>query len=202
MDDQFLDQGRITIRRPVEGDQRELDAFFRLVLEDAFQANGITDEADIELEAEILEKERSLSQDLVSGGKERLFLVAEAEGKIVGTVASGPPGPMMLKLTDRAVKDLPELSTVFTHPRFRNQGIATRLFHAMLVRLDGEGVEEACFDSGYPIAQKIWQGIFGRPDHIIRDHWGKDSHHMIWRIRIQEVLPLLEERLANLERGQ
>lgn len=190
-----LKQSDITIRRPVEDDTEELHAFFRLVLEEAFEANGITSDAGIGIEEELQEKKKSLAEDLASSGRDRCYLLAEAEGRIVGTIAIGPPGKMMLRLTENSVKDLPELSTGFTHPYFRNQGIATRLLHAMLRRLQGDGVREACFDSGYPIAQSIWRSIFGNPDYLIRDFWGKEGHHMIWRIHVEQALRFLEERL-------
>ncbi len=181
------------IRRAEPKDTEELLEFFKLVLEDTFRSNGITDEA--EMEDELEEKKQSLTEDFNSNGMDRCYLLAVLEGQIAGTIASGPPSSLILRLTDGGLKDLPELTTVFTHPDFRNQGIATSLLFVMLRKLEKDAVEEVCFDSGYRIAQCVWESLFGAPFHVEKGYWSPYNDHMIWRIQVAEAVHLMKEHL-------
>ena len=50
--------------------------------------------------------------------------------------------------------------------------------------LRDKGINQFCLDSGYSNAQKIWRKKFGEPDYFIKDYWGEDRHHLIWKINL------------------
>jgi hypothetical protein len=56
------------------------------------------------------------------------------------------------------------------------------------MELEKKGIEEFCLDSGYKSAQKIWINKFGNPQYHLKDYWGKDADHMVWRIQVKDVL--------------
>ena len=62
----------IEIRRPQIDDVEELNQFFRIVVEDTFAKEGISDLLD-DQESEIESKRRYLKADLHSNGKSRHF---------------------------------------------------------------------------------------------------------------------------------
>jgi len=37
-------------------------------------------------------------------------------------------------------------------------------------------------------AQKIWINKFGEPEYYLKDYWGEGADHMVWRLKVSEVL--------------
>ncbi|KAF0821044.1 MULTISPECIES: GNAT family N-acetyltransferase [unclassified Cytobacillus] len=174
------------IRRPKPADIDELNQFFRTVITDTFHKEGIG-ELHEDIEKEIEAKNSYLQHDLLSGGNDRFFLIALAEEKIIGTIEYGPASELIDKCTEGALSGLYEVGTVFVHPDYQNSGIANQLLNEMYLTLKNKGVEEFCLDSGYKHSQKIWEKKFEEPDYLFKDYWGDGAHHMIWRVRVNEL---------------
>ncbi|MED4205624.1 GNAT family N-acetyltransferase [Neobacillus mesonae] len=176
----------IVIRRPREEDVTELNKFFRIVITHTFIKEGIGNMLD-DMEQEIRAKENYLRKDIASGGKDRHFLIALDENKIVGSIEYGPVSELINHCTDNALKDLLEVGTVFVHPDYQRQGIGNQMLAELYLTLKNQGIEQFCLDSGYSSAQKIWQKKFGEPDYLLKDHWGDGAHHMIWKIKVHKI---------------
>lgn len=69
------------------------------------------------------------------------------------------------------------------------------MFNLIFEEMEKKGIEEFCFDSGYKSAQEIWIKIFGQPQYFFNDYWGEDAHHMIWRLRVRDVITIKTETL-------
>jgi N-acetylglutamate synthase-like GNAT family acetyltransferase len=169
-------------------EERDLiNEFFRYVLMDTFINNEISELVDT-LNDEIEDKRRCLEQAFESAGKERCFLIAKHKGFIVGSVEYGPPNDLILSCTNGELRMLTEIGTVFVHPEYQKKGIGSQLLISILLEMKKSGIEEFCLDSGYKIAQRIWISKLGRPQYHLKDYWGKNADHMIWRKNVDEVL--------------
>lgn len=177
----------IKIRRPVYEDTAELNNFFNMVITDTFIKEGIGGLLE-DMEKEIEVKKEYLLQDLSSRGEARYFLLAQAGGKIIGTVEFGPASSLILEGTGQEYRGLFEVGTVFVHPDFQGWGIGSRLLGSLYSVFQERGIKEFCLDSGYKRAQEIWKRKFGLPAVVLDDYWGKGSHHLIWRPRTDELL--------------
>lgn len=179
----------IIIARAKIKDRNLLNDFFRRVLIDTFHKNGISEMIDT-LEAEIIDKRRCLEQDYSSAGKDRCFLVAKVKNRIVGTVEYGNSNELILSCTKGELLDIKEIGTVFVDPDYQRMGIGSKLLTSILLEMKKEGIVEFCLDSGYRIAQGIWVKKLGEPQYLLKDFWGKDSHHMIWRKEIEDIVSI------------
>lgn len=177
----------IEIRRPTNDDIFKLERFFRSVVTDTFHKEGI-ENLDEDLEDEIEIKINFLQDDLQSNGETRYFLIAVLGERIVGTIEYGAASELINRCTNNALKDLYEVGTVFVDPDYQRKGIANLLLQCIYTRLKNRGVKECCLDSGYGRSQKIWQKKFGTPDYFLKDYWGEGNHHMIWRLRVEELV--------------
>lgn len=177
----------VEFRRPRNEDIKELNRFFRTVIADTFTREGIGDKL-ADLEEEIKVKKTYLESDLESNGEKRFFLIALDGARIIGTVEYGPASDLIRRCTDNAFNDLIEVGTVFVDPDYQRKGIGNLLLDKMYLTLSIKGIEEFCLDSGYRSAQKIWKKKFGDPDYLLEDYWGGGYHHMIWRLKIDDVL--------------
>lgn len=177
----------VQIRRAKFEDKEELTQLFKTVIKDTFAREGLEDMLD-EIENEIESKKKYLKSDLDSNGEKRYFLIALEDSKIVGTIEYGPVGDLINSCTKGALKELVEVGTVFVHPDYQRQGIGNLLLNAMYHTLVNRGIEEFCLDSGYTNAQKIWKKKFGQPDYLLKDYWDEGNDHMIWRVRISDIL--------------
>nr|WP_272508337.1 GNAT family N-acetyltransferase [Paenisporosarcina quisquiliarum] len=176
----------VEIRRPNYGDIQELDHFFKLMIMDTFNKEGIGHLVN-EMKEEIETKKQFLAADLDSGGEDRYFLIALDGNQIVGSIAYGPANELICKCTDNAYENLTEIGTVFVHPQYQNNGIGNLLLSEMYRALQNKGTEEFCLDSGYKTAQKIWQKKYGSPAYLMSDFWGAGSDHMIWKVKLSKV---------------
>ncbi|WP_417899828.1 GNAT family N-acetyltransferase [Bacillus haimaensis] len=176
----------VDIRRPRNEDVIALNQFFRTVITDTFIKEGIGYKLE-DIEEEIVAKKTYLESDLESNGEKRFFLIALNGEKIVGTIEYGVASDLIRKCTDNTFKDLIEVGTVFVHPDYQRMGIGNFLLKEMYWTLSKKGIEEFCLDSGYIRAQKIWKKKYGDPDYLLEDYWGEGFHHMIWRIKIEDL---------------
>lgn len=179
-----MDKTKVVIRRPRREELSELHEFFRTVLEDTFQKEGIPEDS-VDLAEELEMKKAYLDLDIESGGSERYFLVAEMEGNIIGTMEFGKQSSLLAELTKEELRGLPEMGTAFVHPAFQGSGLASMLLHEMEKELRRRSIREYCLDSGYRRAQKIWTRKFGPPDYVFEDYWADGVSHMVWRVPVQ-----------------
>lgn len=179
----------IQLRRPLAEETEALNAFFKLVLEHTFESNGISELVE-SLQEEITDKRKCLNEDFESEGQSRFFLVAVQGESIVGTIAFGPSNATIVDSSNGALKDTLEIGTVFVHPDYQKRGILSLLLKGILEALALKGVTQFCFDSGYPIAQKIWTKKFGPPRYHLKDYWAEGADHMIWAIALDHAFTL------------
>ncbi|MGD6831276.1 GNAT family N-acetyltransferase [Sutcliffiella halmapala] len=177
----------VELRRPRIEDNKELNKFFRTVINDTFMKEGIGDKLE-DIEDEIEAKKTYLESDLESNGEKRFFLIALDGAKIIGTIEYGAASDLIRKCTDNAFKDLIEVGTVFVDPAYQRKGIGNLLLNKMYKALSNKGIEEFCLDSGYMRAQKIWKKKYGDPNYLLEDYWGEGYHHMIWRVKMDDFL--------------
>ena len=177
----------IEINRPKFEDIELINEFFEIVIKDTFERNGISELVDT-INEEIEDKRKTLNQDMESDGKNRYFLIAKEAEKIVGTIEYGPSNELIISCTNGELKELVEIGTVFVHPDYQKNGIGNRMLNELFVELKETGIEEFCLDSGYKSAQQIWINKFGNPEYHLKDYWGKDADHMVWRINVEDVL--------------
>jgi GNAT superfamily N-acetyltransferase len=178
---------KVEIRRPRIEYIKELHSLFRIVITDTFIKEGIGEKLK-DLNDEIEGKEKYLESDFESNGEKRYFLIALCGNKIIGSIEYGPASNLICKITNNAFKELVEVGTVFVHPDYQRMGVGNLLLNKMYSTLKSKGIEEFCLDSGYKIAQKIWKRKFGEPDYLLEDYWDKGSDHMIWRIRVSDLV--------------
>ena len=187
----MMDRDKVIIRRPRIDELDLILGFFELVLKDTFQRNGISDLKDL-LEEEIQDKERCIRQDFSTDGKDRFFLLAEYDDKIIGSIEYGIANELLNSCTNHELHGMPEIGTVFVHPEYQGQGVGPVMLYSLFQELVNHGAEEICFDSGYKTAQKIWCKKFGSPQYFIENYWGEGSHHMVWRLNVREALELVK----------
>lgn len=177
----------VEISRPHGKDTPLIHAFFKAVLLDTFEKNGIAHLSE-DLAAEIADKEKYLQQDLESGGQDRYFLIAKHEGKIIGSIEYGPAGSLIISCTEGRYAGMAEVGTVFVHPDYQKQGLGSRLLKQLVTEMRSRGLEEFCLDSGYGTAQEIWTRKLGFPAYHLKDFWAEGADHMVWRVRIDTLL--------------
>lgn len=177
----------IKIRRPKFEDIQELNQFFRIVITDTFNKEGIGDRLEgINNQIEI--KEKYLINDFETNGEKRYFLIALNKEKVIGSIEYGPARGLISNCTINDLKGLTEIGTVFVHPDYQKMGIGNLLLKKMYFTLQDKGIEEFCLESGYISAQKIWKKKFGEPDYLLNDYWEKGNDHMIWKIKVSDLL--------------
>jgi GNAT superfamily N-acetyltransferase len=172
---------KVEIRRPRTDDMAELHTFFRIVITDTFEREGLAGLIG-DIEAEINSKKRYLQLDMDSKGEKRYFLIALAENKIIGTIEYGLASKLIQDCTNGKLGNLVEVGTVFVHPDHQRQGIGNKLLAELIHTLKARGIVEFCLDSGFKNAQTIWKKKYGEPNYLLRDYWGQGQDHMIWKI--------------------
>lgn len=177
----------LIISRPRNEDIDLINGFFATVLNDTFEKNEIIHLVEL-LEEEIEVKKDCLKQDIESNGEKRFFLIGKFNNKIVGTIEYGPSSSLINTCTDGVLKEVKEIGTIFVDPEYQQKGIGNRLLTHLLKEMKNKGIDEICLDSGYKSAQRIWFKKFGHPQYQIKNYWGEGNDHMIWRLKIDELL--------------
>ncbi len=176
---------KVNIRRPKKQDIEPLKILFDETIKEIFERENIQ-EPEM-MEEEIKEKYTFLMEDLSSKGKDRYFLLATVDGKIVGTVAWGKSNRLITESTQGRYDDVLEIGTVYVHPKYQKMGIGMKMMQAMYITLLSKGETEFCLDSGYKSAQAIWTKTLGEPARIDENKWGENNHHMIWYKKLEDI---------------
>lgn len=174
----------VEIRRPTKADINNLKQFFRTVITDTFNNEGIADKID-DMESEIETKNTYLTTDFDSNGEKRFFLLAIDGDKIIGTIEYGAASELICTCANKEFKHLHEVGTVFVHPDYQRKGIGNLLLNRIILAMQSKGITEFCLDSGYGNAQRVWTKKFGDPVYLLEDFWGEGYHHMIWRVNFE-----------------
>lgn len=175
----------VNISKPTTQDIPNLNKFFQFILTDTFNRNGYFDLNELR-DSEIQLKKEMLKESIERDDSEHFFLIAQLEnGTIIGTISVGPANEDIIQCTNHAYEGLLEIGSLFIHPDYQKQGIASQLILEVESLLNSEGIKSYCLDSGYKLAQKTWTQKFGEPQYLIKDHWGEGADHMIWKVEIQ-----------------
>lgn len=167
------------IRHVQADDRAALEQFFRLMIEDTFEKEGVGHLKD-EIRHE--EKEKMTFFDRSLTGKDRFYILIEDE-QIIGTASLIPATHLITEHAPKC-KDLIELSSLFIHKDYQDQGRGSQMIDYLLKTLKAEGIESFCLDSGYRLAQKKWCRKFGDPYRIVKDLWGPSFDHYIWLVKL------------------
>lgn len=181
----FGKEEAIKLRKPNQDDIKALRELFEIVIPHTFVKEGLPSDHEDALE-EIEIKETQL-KDYLKGQDGSEYLIAELNGKIVGTIWYGPVGEHICHGSHGALSHLGEIGTVFVLPDKQGQGIGKILVNGMFRCLIEKGIWEAALDSGYTHAQKVWLHLLGDFDYVIKDKWGLGIDHMIWKINLKEM---------------
>ena len=141
---------------------------------------------------ELLAKKKHLLEDLNTNGEKRYFLLAEYNENIIATISYGPSSDLINSCTQNATEHILEMGSVFILPQYPKMGIVDLLIKKLLLKLKEANIDSICFDSGYPVAQEVWNKKMGVPQYIMENHWGQNLHHMIWIINIDMTLARLK----------
>ncbi|KAB3525498.1 GNAT family N-acetyltransferase [Alkaliphilus serpentinus] len=177
---------KIEIRRPKTIDIEELDLFFKTVVWDTFNKEGLGNLSE-DIANEIIVKNEYLKSDIDSDGEKRYFLLATAANRIIGTIEYGLTSDLINNCTNGEYRGLVEIGTLFVSPNYQGQGVGNLLLNSMYITLKSRGIKEFCLDSGYKNAQKVWEKKFGKPNYLLKDYWGSGADHMIWRKKLEDV---------------
>ncbi|PPA69279.1 GNAT family N-acetyltransferase [Jeotgalibacillus proteolyticus] len=177
----------IEIRTPKAEERKQLNQFFETVITDTFSKEGIGHQTE-DIKEEISTKKNFLESYFTSNGKERFFLIALSNGKMIGSIEFGPASDLIKECTTNAYSRLMEIGTVFVHPDFQRNGVGNLMLKCIYKELQKRGIVEFCLDSGYTSAQKIWMKKFGPPDYLLKDYWGEGFDHMIWKKEVKDCL--------------
>ncbi len=178
----------LVVRRPKFDEIDSINEFFELVIRDTFERNGLSDLLEKTMEEEIADKRKCLKEDFESHGANRYFLIVTIDNLVVGSIEYGPSNDLIITSTNGALKDLVEIGTVFVNPKHQRKGIGNLILFRILDELENKGIKEFCLDSGYKSAQKIWFHKFGEPEYCLKDYWGEGADHMVWRLKVSEVM--------------
>ncbi len=179
-----------SISEPTSDDLASACQLLAETITDAFRREGIGHLQD-ELCQEIAHKTDLLRMAVDGVESDFYFLVIKAGHDVIGTISYGPPNDLIGALSGNKLKLVGEMGNIYVLPSHQGRGVASSLIDAMLEHLYEAGVERFCLDSGYKLAQAMWLRRFGEPSILARDHWGENSHHMIW------YRDVASERLAN-----
>lgn len=174
----------MNFRKVLPNDKQELINLFELVLRQTFKQNEIDDK--IALKSEIDEKKEFLAYYYKDNNDEYPFFVITYKRRIIACVCILNSNDIINKITNNKLKNMFEVSTFFVHPDYQNKGVSKFIWKKVIDYLKKEKITCVCFDSGYKIAQKIWQKQFGKPKYCAINFWAENNHHMIWVIKISK----------------
>jgi GNAT superfamily N-acetyltransferase len=175
----------IIIKRPKKENIEELENLFKFTIENELKNEGVIEHFE-DLKNEIRLKINLLNKDIESNGKEAFFLIAVIKNKIVGTIALRFQDDLIDKLSNGEYKNIPVIAAAYILPEYQGKGIGKALLNSIVISIMSRNIPEFCLDSGYSKAQKIWTKIFGNPEIVEKDFWGKGYDHMVWKVKTKD----------------
>ncbi len=176
----------ISIVRPQANDKKEICNLFKITIKNAFEQEGIGSYSK-DIKKEVENQYNRLNQDFKSQGKSIYYLVAKTNSQIVGTIARSQPDKIIRENFKLILNNIPAIASVYVLPQFQGKRIGTLLFNHMLKYFKQKNIEEFVMDSGYKKAQHFWIKKVGKPTILLKDYWNKNSHHMIWHIKLKKL---------------
>lgn len=190
----FQMKEQMSIERLSEENMTQAKVFIKEMVVSTFEENELGHMTAL-IQEEVDSKIRMLHQDASTNGEEVFFLFAKRRGQIVASISLAAVNPLIISCTHDLYQNKLEVGSVFVRPDLQNKGIARFMMTLIQEELHRRGHSDFCFDSGYPIAQKIWTKLYGQPAYIEEDFWGKGSPHMIWHLSVSlspnKILPIL-----------
>ena len=177
---------KVKIRRPNKKDRKEIHQLFETTIKHTLELEGLVGEEGFVKEL-FNDQKNLIDIDFDTNGKEYYFLVAECEGKIIGTICHRPCSDIIVDCADRDIKGIHEIGSVYILPNFQGKGIAKLLLNAMYTTLIAKGFDEFWLDSGYNIAKKVWQNVLGKPTIIMKNYWGEGIDHHLWNRKLSDI---------------
>lgn len=165
--------------RPVqENDMENLNAFFDEVIKHTLKKEGILcsqEEIIEEINDKMIKVKDSLKENSLT-----VFLLAEMDGEIIGTLSINPPGEFSKEHMGSKAENVLEIASLYIKPSYQSRGIGKQLLSYAVKDLKARGYKEFLLDSGYKEAQKVWQHLLGKPDIVLKDFWEAGTDHMFW----------------------
>jgi len=177
---------KIRIRKPVLNDKEDLFDFFNLMVKHTFEKNGYGHMSEAILE-ETKSKKMQLMANLNASEEARYFLVAEIDGKLIGSISYGPAGHAIIECSEGKYSDEMEIGGVFIHPDYQGKGLCQYLMNSIYLTMIGQGYKGFVLDSGYKTAQRIWRHKYGEADIFVKDYWDIGVGHMVWKIEFDDL---------------
>ncbi|MCH2043392.1 MAG: GNAT family N-acetyltransferase [Saprospiraceae bacterium] len=169
--------------RPVLDDLPLLESFYTTTLLDTFQQEQINSTEEISSLVKGLIN--SIQKDLDQQGKSEFYLILKKGQEIIGTAAFGQTNSIIY---EHCTDDYPEIKSVYIHPLSQKQGWGKFLFLAIVKEMNQRKLSHFYLDTGYQHAAKYWQQHLGKPKLILKDYWGQDQHHYIWKQNLHQIL--------------
>lgn len=177
------------IRKPEVKDLPQINQLFAETIRDNFLKEGIDDPNGTASKTEIESLQNAIQNHFALGEKrDNHYLISTYDEKILGTIAYGKVSKLIFDNLKIDYTNTPEIKSVYVLPDHQNKGVGRQLMQNILVALQKENITHFCLDSGYQRAQGYWSKNLGEPRTILRDHWAKGAHHMIWHCAVSEVL--------------
>lgn len=165
-------------------DQDEIRQILATTIRDTFEQEKIILAYPNEIEDEIKSVFSTFLDSLPRPQKATGFWVARIDGRIVGTAALGTPNEIIRNHFEQELWQLPELKSVYVLPNFQRLGLGKTLFQTCLENLRRNQVDEFFLAGGYSGSIVYWEKILGLPSLVLKDHWGPQQDHTIWRCQV------------------
>lgn len=178
----------IQIARITKDDIDKLEQLFNEVITDNFKFEG----CDLEEYSESINKLINyqiacINRDIESEGLNDYYLVAKADGKIIGTIAYGLVSETINSITQFDSNDISEIKSAYILPEYQNKGVGTILLNCILISMMQAGIKEFCLYTGFEKGLSFWKRKFGNPDIIAKDYFDIDENCYIWHKKIEDV---------------
>ena len=179
---------QIEIVRPQPSELHEILQHLEITITETFKDAGVFESAYDEYVEEVDYQTNLFKIDFESGGTKEYFLLAKYENKIIGTIGYGKPNSVIKEYYPNMEDTIGEIKAVYINPAYQNQKVGTQLFNASLEYLRMQNIEEFVLDCGYKNSQPFWIKLLGKPTVYLKDFYQPDSHHMIWKSEVNNIL--------------
>ena len=169
------------ITKLLERDLYQLEEFFKVVISDTAQKEGITIPGFVDEE---VEEKMELCRKFFKEDNNISILIAMDGSRIIGTISSSYCNLDIKSVIKDLEEDAVKIGAVYIHPSCQRRGIAKLLLTSMCRILKSKDIKEFYLDSGYKSAQIYWRQQFGEPFFIAKEYWGPEADNMIWKVKV------------------